>query len=183
MTPLRRLLTAAGAAGLIAIGSACGSSTHSTAPSVPPSASSSPSPATSQAVSLTQPWTYPDGVKVSLSDVSRAVTGPGAQPAANLDYVRFVVTVVNGGTRTIDLSSTVTHCAVADASVQATPAVFDYSRDAHPWNSNGGVDRLLPGQTTSYPAGCQFSRDQHRLQFEIAPDFDYDTAIFIGMVS
>lgn len=177
---IRQLTAGAILAGTLAV-AACSSSSTTSGPSSPPSAVSS---APAQSVGLTQPWTFSDGVKVQLSDVSRQVTGANAMPTSGVPYVRFTVTITNGGQKTLDLTSTVSHCAVADSStVRPTESVYDYGRDPHAWNSNGGVTQLLPGQATSYPAGCQFGSDQHQLEVTIQPDFDYGTAVFVGPVS
>jgi hypothetical protein len=111
---------------------------------------------------------------MKLSEFSRHTSSDYASPE-NAPYVKFTVTVKNGGTKAVDMSLSTVSCSRGEDG-RASESVFDDGLDGSP------TTHLRPGRTSTFSYGCELRSGESYLQVEASPDWDHDTAIFAGSV-
>jgi hypothetical protein len=117
---------------------------------------------------------YDHDVEISLSKVSRAVSGEYAYPEKT-PYAKFTIKIVNNSDKKIDASQMTVSCAYGDEG-QEGEAIYDDGLDGLPDTS------ILAGRSLSVPWGCELPKAETFLQVEIAPDYESETSIFTGEV-
>jgi hypothetical protein len=157
-------MTAAAVAVFLAAVAGCGGAATAEKPE--------PSPAAPDHVALTGAWTYPDGVRVTLSQIRRGRSSLDGSPA-DTPYVAFTVGVFNGSARTLNLVWLTVGCTAGDRSASQ---VFDDGLDTPD-------SRLLPGNRYNSRAACAVPPGVHSLQIETSPDMDHGEAVFTGRVA
>ncbi|MEU6916886.1 hypothetical protein [Streptomyces olindensis] len=127
-------------------------------------------------LTLTESYKYENGVQLSLTDITRAVSSDTASPS-NTPYARFNLKVVNETSQILDLGGLTVQCQYGEQG-QEGDEIFDSARGLEGAPST----HLRPGRTITALFGCQLPRDESYLQVEVAPDYDMETAIFAGSV-
>lgn len=131
-------------------------------------------PSGSDAYSLSDTVTYENDVAVSLSKFSRSVSSEYAAPE-NTPYAKFTIKVVNGSAETVDATELSVNCAYGDEGREGEE-IFDDGLDGIP------DTRILAGRSLSITWGCELPKNEKYLQAEVSPDFESETAIFVGNV-
>jgi hypothetical protein len=162
---MRTMRTMAAAATVVlAAVAGCGGTAGAEKPGLPPAAPDH--------VALTGTWIYPDGVRVTLSQIRRGRSSLDGSPA-DTPYVSFTVGVFNGSTRTLNLVWLTVGCTAGDRSAGQ---VFDDGLDTPD-------SRLLPGDRYDSRAACAVPPGVHGLEVETSPDMDHGEAVFTGRVA
>lgn len=130
----------------------------------------------SNVLSLTDTATTDDGFELSLSNFSRGVTGAYDIPE-NTPFVQFTITVKNGTSNAVDLS---TELSISCSHGSSTGEEV-YSEATN--EGSGFTTSVLPGRTASAVFGCTLPPDEKYLQVEVSPSLEIETAIFAGNVA
>jgi len=117
---------------------------------------------------------YDNDVEISLTKITRAVSGEYASPEKT-PYAKFTIKIVNKSDKKIDASMMTVNCAYGDEGKEGE-SIYDDGLDGLPDTS------ILAGRSLSVPWGCELPKGESFLQIEVAPDYESETAIFTGKV-
>lgn len=191
---MNRRLTFAAATLIAALGlTACGSTstptprpTHATAvpteapaeTTIQPADGHTPeaTPSNDGIFALNETATYKDGTTINLTRITRGVSSNTAAPE-NTPLVKFTAAITNNTAKVMELAGATLLC--------------QYGKDGHTseeiFDSAQGLEgtpstHLRPGRTATTTLACELPRGESEMQIELAPDFESQSAIFVGTV-